>query len=63
VRIGAWLKDTQARTKVAQTGLKAMDTLAGALERTMSALDPYLMQFRLEQRNGQDHKQGKAGDA
>jgi hypothetical protein len=37
--------------------------LAGALERTMSALDPYLMQFRLEQRNGQDHKQGKAGDA
>ncbi|MBN8937446.1 MAG: 3-deoxy-D-manno-octulosonic acid transferase, partial [Rhizobiales bacterium] len=63
VRIGAWLKDTPARTKVAQTGLKAMDTLAGALERTMSALDPYLMQFRLEQRNGQDHKQGKAGDA
>jgi hypothetical protein len=48
---------------VAQTGLKAMDTLAGALERTMSALDPYLMQFRLEQRNGQDPKQGKAGDA
>ena len=33
-----------------QTGLKAMDTLAGALERTVAALDPYLMQFRLERR-------------
>jgi 3-deoxy-D-manno-octulosonic-acid transferase len=48
VRIGAWLKDAEARGKVAQTGHKAMDTLAGALERTVAALDPYLMQFRLE---------------
>jgi 3-deoxy-D-manno-octulosonic-acid transferase len=48
VRIGAWLKDSEARNKVAQTGLRAMDTLAGALERTVAALDPYLMQFRLE---------------
>ena len=30
-----------------------MDTLAGALERTVAALDPYLMQFRLERREGQ----------
>ena len=52
VRIGAWLKDAEARNKVAQTGLKAMATLAGALERTMAALDPYLMQFRLERRGG-----------
>jgi 3-deoxy-D-manno-octulosonic-acid transferase len=63
VRIGAWLKDNNARNKVAQTGLKAMDTLAGALERTISALDPYLMQFRLEQRSSHDDKQGKADDA
>jgi hypothetical protein len=27
-----------------------METLAGALDRTVTALDPYLMQFRLERR-------------
>jgi len=52
VRIGAWLKDGEARNKVAQTGLRAMDTLAGALDRTVAALDPYLMQFSLERRGG-----------
>jgi 3-deoxy-D-manno-octulosonic-acid transferase len=52
VRIGAWLTDAEARKKVAQTGLAAMDTLAGALDRTVAALDPYLMQFRLERRDG-----------
>ena len=52
MRIGAWLTDAEAREKVAQTGLEAMDTLAGALERTVAALDPYLMQFRLERRDG-----------
>ena len=51
VRIGSWLKDADARNKVAQTGLRAMETLAGALDRTVAALDPYLMQFRLEQRS------------
>ncbi len=50
VRIGAWLKDSYARKTVAETGLKAMDTLAGALDRTVGSLDPYLMQFRLERR-------------
>ena len=34
----------------ADRACKAMDTLAGALERTVAALDPYLMQFRLERR-------------
>ena len=29
-----------------------METLAGALDRTVAALDPYLMQFRLERRGG-----------
>jgi 3-deoxy-D-manno-octulosonic-acid transferase len=52
VRVGAWLTDAEARKKVAQTGLQAMDTLAGALDRTVAALDPYLMQFRLERRDG-----------
>ena len=27
-----------------------MDTLTGALERTLAALDPYLMEFRLDRR-------------
>jgi 3-deoxy-D-manno-octulosonic-acid transferase len=51
VRIGAWLKDAEARRQVADTGLKALDTLVGALDRTVAALDPYLMQFRLERDN------------
>jgi 3-deoxy-D-manno-octulosonic-acid transferase len=50
VRIGSWLKDAGAREKVAQTGLRAMEVLAGALERTVTALDPYIMQFGLERR-------------
>jgi hypothetical protein len=29
-----------------------MDALVGALDRTVVALDPYLMQFRLERRGG-----------
>ena len=39
-----------ARDAVAEKGARSMDVLAGALERTVSALDPYLMQFRLEGR-------------
>jgi 3-deoxy-D-manno-octulosonic-acid transferase len=50
VRIGAWLKDAAARKTVADTGLAAIGTLVGALDRTMAALDPYLMQLRLERR-------------
>ena len=52
LRIGGWLKDGEARRQVAETALKAMDTLAGALDRTLAALDPDLMQFRLERRSG-----------
>ena len=52
VRIGAWLTDADARSKVAQAGLHAMEALGGALERTVAALDPYLMQFGLERRGG-----------
>ncbi len=60
VRIGAWLTDAEARGRVAQTGLKAMETLAGALDRTIAALDPYLMQFRLEPRGGQGARKDHA---
>ena len=43
LRIGSWLKDTEAREKVAQTALKAMDTLrrcARSDDRVMDALRP-----------------------
>ena len=49
VHIGAWLTDADARGKVAETALEAIDTRAGALVRTVVALEPYLMRFRLEQ--------------
>jgi 3-deoxy-D-manno-octulosonic-acid transferase len=51
-RIGAWLKDADARNAVAETGHKAMSALAGALDRTVAALDPYLLQLGLERRGG-----------
>jgi 3-deoxy-D-manno-octulosonic-acid transferase len=52
VRIGAWLTDPLARERVAEAGGKAVAALGGALERTLAALDPYLMQMRIEQRAG-----------
>src|SRR4029079_3939593 len=58
VRIGSWLTDADARIKVAQTGLRAMGALAGAFERTMTALDPYLMQFGLERRGPHGSQSG-----
>jgi 3-deoxy-D-manno-octulosonic-acid transferase len=63
VRIGAWLTHPEARKHVAQTGLAAMGTLAGALDRTMAALEPYLMQFRLERRGAQGNDAGHANRA
>ncbi len=54
VRVGAWLTDERARRAVARASMRALDTLVGALDRTVAALDPYLMQFRLE---------GRAADA
>ena len=51
-RIGAWLKDTEARGRAAQTGRRVMETLAGGMEQTLAALDPYLMQLGLEHRGG-----------
>ena len=48
--LGAWLADPEARGTVAKAGAQTVDRLSGALERTLAALDPYLMQLRLEQR-------------
>lgn len=49
-KLGAWLDDQAARNTVAQAGAKTVEQLGGALERTLAAIDPYLMQLRLEQR-------------
>ena len=50
LRVGAWLKDAEARQAVADKALKSMDTLTGALDRTVAALEPYLMEFRIDRR-------------
>ena len=50
VRIGTWLTDADLRDDIATAALKTVEVLGGALERTLAAIDPYLMQLRLEQR-------------
>lgn len=47
-RIAAWLKDPAARQNAADAAFVAVATLTGALERTLTALDPYLSKLRLE---------------
>jgi 3-deoxy-D-manno-octulosonic-acid transferase len=58
--IGAWLKDAEARSQVARTGVSVMDAMAGALERTVTALDPHLSRFALERRGGHAGRSGHA---
>jgi 3-deoxy-D-manno-octulosonic-acid transferase len=48
-KLGAWLGDQAARTAVAEAGAETVEKLGGALARTLAAIDPYLMQLRLEQ--------------
>ena len=50
VRLGEWLANAAARQAVADAGATTVERLGGALKRTLAALDPYLMQLRLEQR-------------
>jgi 3-deoxy-D-manno-octulosonic-acid transferase len=50
VRIGAWLKDPASRDATAAAGLQTVNRLGGALERTLGALEPYLLQLRLDRR-------------
>lgn len=44
-----WLASATARTAAAEAGAKVVNRLGGALERTLAALHPYLLQLRLEQ--------------
>jgi 3-deoxy-D-manno-octulosonic-acid transferase len=48
-RIGIWLADGALRRSVAEAAAKTVGQLGGGLQRTLAALDPYLMQLRLEQ--------------
>ena len=48
--LGEWLGNAAARNAVADAASETVGRLGGALKRTLSALDPYLMQIRLEER-------------
>ena len=47
-QIGQWLADPAARQASVEAAGRVVDQLGGALERTLAALEPYLLQLRLE---------------
>jgi 3-deoxy-D-manno-octulosonic-acid transferase len=47
-QIGQWLADSAARQASVEAAGRVVDQLGGALDRTLSALEPYLLQLRLE---------------
>jgi 3-deoxy-D-manno-octulosonic-acid transferase len=47
-QIGQWLADPVARQASVAAGGRVVEQLGGALERTLGALEPYLLQLRLE---------------
>src|SRR5262249_26127533 len=51
VRVGAWLKDADERSAVVAAAKETVATLGGGFERTLAALEPYLLQIRLERRD------------
>jgi 3-deoxy-D-manno-octulosonic-acid transferase len=51
VRVGALLTDPNERAIAVEAARQTVATLAGALDRTLAALDPYLMQIRLARRD------------
>lgn len=48
LRVGAWLKNAGERAAVVTAARQSVAALGGGLERTLAALEPYLMQIRLE---------------
>jgi 3-deoxy-D-manno-octulosonic-acid transferase len=46
--LGGWLEDRSARERASAAGRAVVDRLGGALDKTMAALEPYLLQLRLE---------------
>ena len=49
-RAATWLTNSDDRLRVVAAGKKTVESLSGALERTLAALDPYLVQIHLENR-------------
>jgi 3-deoxy-D-manno-octulosonic-acid transferase len=49
-RLGAWFADPAARQASINAAAATVQKLSGALERTWAALDPYLLQIRLEEK-------------
>jgi 3-deoxy-D-manno-octulosonic-acid transferase len=47
-QIGQWLADPAARQTSADAAAAVVERLGGALDRTLAALEPYLLQLRLE---------------
>jgi 3-deoxy-D-manno-octulosonic-acid transferase len=54
----ALLGDPAKRAEIADAAMTTVESLGGALERTLQALDPYLMQLRLRQGTQQGAQQG-----
>jgi 3-deoxy-D-manno-octulosonic-acid transferase len=48
MRMGAWIKDSAERHGVAERARNYVDKLGGALDLTVSALEPYFMQLRIQ---------------
>jgi 3-deoxy-D-manno-octulosonic-acid transferase len=47
-QFGQWLADPAARQVSVEAAQRVVDQLGGALDRTLTALEPYLLQLRLE---------------
>ena len=47
-QLGLLLAEPSLRDKMQRAGSGVVDELGGALDRTMTALEPYLMQLRIE---------------
>lgn len=47
-QLGQWLADPAAREVSAASAARVVEQLGGALDRTLAALEPYLLQLRLE---------------
>jgi 3-deoxy-D-manno-octulosonic-acid transferase len=47
-QISRWLADQPARQRAAAAGAGVVERLGGALDRSLAALEPYLLQLRIE---------------
>ncbi len=50
-RVGAWITDGTERARAAARARRCVDQLGGALHLTVSALEPYFMQLRIQNRS------------